>query len=66
MSRNMGGADRAVRLVVGLALVGWAWSSGAWWGWLGLIPIATALIGWCPAYVPFGWTTCRPRTPAGG
>ena len=58
MKSNMGGADRIVRVVVGVALVAWALTSGPIWAWIGVVPIATAAIGWCPLYVPFGIRTC--------
>ena len=57
MTLNMGGVDRLARAVIGLALVGWALSGGPIWAWIGVIPLATAATGWCPAYVPFGLST---------
>jgi Protein of unknown function (DUF2892) len=59
MTRNMGNVDRGLRAAVGLGLIaatvfGWV---GAW-GWIGLVPLATAFFGTCPAYLPFGWSTC--------
>jgi hypothetical protein len=59
MTKNMGMVDRAVRAVVGVALVALAATGtiGAW-GWIGVVPLATAAIGWCPAYAPFGISTC--------
>ena len=64
MSRNVGGIDRGLRIVVGAALVAWALVGQGdhhLWGWLGLVPLATGAIGWCPAYLPFGWKTCSAR-----
>ncbi len=64
MQRNVGGVDRGVRIIVGAALVLWALTTAGpyhWWGLAGLVPLVTGLVGWCPAYVPFGWKTCRPR-----
>jgi hypothetical protein len=58
MTVNMGGADRAVRAVVGVALVAWALWGGPVWAWIGVVPLATAALGWCPAYLPFGFSTC--------
>jgi hypothetical protein len=60
MKMNVGTLDRALRLIAGLALVtgslaGWI---GAW-GWIGLILVATGVVGICPAYLPFGLSTCR-------
>lgn len=57
---NVGTADRLVRAVVGVGLIGLVFVGPRTpWGWLGIIPLATAVIGWCPAYLPFGFTTCR-------
>ncbi len=60
MKANVGGVDRMARIGVGAALVVLA-ATGAVgvWGWLGLIPLATGLSGWCPAYLPFGLSTCK-------
>ena len=59
MIQNVGTLDRSLRVFAGLALIGahLAGYIGAW-GWLGLIPIATAYVGTCPAYLPFGLSTC--------
>ena len=59
MKMNMGGIDRTLRLVAGGALIGWGLISGNPWGFVGAIPVFTALIGWCPAYLPFGIKTCK-------
>ena len=63
MTRNVGGIDRALRILIGLALVGLAATAriGAW-GWLGLLPLATGLIGWCPPYAWLGINTCRTQS----
>ncbi|MFO1415398.1 MAG: DUF2892 domain-containing protein [Burkholderiales bacterium] len=60
MTSNVGGIDRVIRIVVGLALIA-ATLMGAIgaWGWIGVVPLATGLIRWCPAYLPFGMNTCR-------
>ena len=59
MKTNEGTIDRALRVIAGLALVGLAATGtiGAW-GWIGIVPIATGLIGWCPAYTLLGINTC--------
>lgn len=64
MTRNMGGADRIVRGVIGLAILAAGVPKGAWWGWLGLIPLVTAFVAWCPGYVPFRISTCGTKKPA--
>lgn len=60
MKSNVGGIDRMARIVAGVALIALA-ASGAvgMWGWIGVVPLATGLIGWCPAYMPFGISSCR-------
>ena len=60
MTANVGSADRVIRIVAGLALIaatlmGWI---GAW-GWIGVVAVATGLFRFCPAYLPFGLSTCR-------
>lgn len=62
MKSNVGGVDRILRIVIGLVLVGLAVTGTVgWWGWLGLVPLATGLIGWCPPYAIFGWNTCSTK-----
>ncbi len=62
MQANVGGIDRILRIVVGLALVAWAaLLEGPVWAWAGIVPLATGAIGWCPAYLPFGVKTCKTK-----
>lgn len=62
MSRNEGGWDRALRALLGVGLVGatLAGAIGAW-GWIGMVPLLTAAIGWCPLYTLLGVNTCGVR-----
>lgn len=62
MVKNVGSTDRVFRAAIGAALVSYAAATGVWWGWLGLIPLATAFTRWCPAYVPFKISTIK-KTP---
>lgn len=63
MKTNVGGIDRTVRIVLGLALLGlMATGNIGAWGWLGIVPIATGAIGWCPPYAIFGWSTCSTKS----
>jgi len=57
MKCNVGKTERIIRLVIGLGIVGAGVYIKSWWGAVGLIPILTAAIGWCPLYVPFGIST---------
>ncbi|MGB0695084.1 MAG: YgaP family membrane protein [Rhodospirillaceae bacterium] len=60
MTKNVGTIDRALRVIVGLALIALAATGTVGiWGYIGVVPIATAAIGWCPAYLPFGIKTCK-------
>ena len=59
MKLNVGGIDRIVRIVAGLALIGLTLTGNiGGWGWLGVVPLATGAIGWCPPYAIFGFNTC--------
>lgn len=57
---NVGSADRLIRIILGLVLIGLALSGqiGAW-GWIGIVPLATAFLKFCPAYAIFGLKTCQ-------
>jgi Protein of unknown function (DUF2892) len=59
MTQNVGGIDRILRIVIGLGLVGAA-ATGylSPWAYLGLVPLATGLMGWCPPYSLIGFSTC--------
>ncbi len=60
MNANVGGIDRVARIVAGVVLIalGGTGTVGVW-GWIGVVPLATGLSGWCPAYLPFGLSTCK-------
>ena len=61
MTRNIGTLDRLIRMALGLALLTFALAGEhvAWWGWLGLIPLATAFTGFCPLYHVLHLSTVR-------
>ncbi len=63
MTKNVGGIDRILRIAIGLVLVALAATGtvGAW-GWLGLLPLGTGLVGWCPPYGLLGINTCKTRS----
>ena len=59
MKANVGGIDKVLRVVVGVALIVWAAAlGGPVWAWIGVVPLATGLMGWCPAYTLLGIKTC--------
>jgi hypothetical protein len=60
MSTNVGGIERILRIVVGLALIAIVFVGPQTnWGWFGVIPLVTGLIGWCPPYALLGISTCK-------
>ena len=63
MKSNVGGIDRILRIVIGIVLIGLAATGtlGAW-GWIGVVPLATGVVGWCPPYAMFGISTCKSPT----
>lgn len=63
MVTNEGIADRVIRVVIGLILIGLA-VSGRWapWGWIGVLPLATGIIGYCGLYQLLGIKTCPVKT----
>ena len=59
MKSNVGGLDRILRIVAGLALIALTLTGQiGLWGWVGLVPLGTALLGFCPAYTLLGINTC--------
>jgi hypothetical protein len=62
LKTNVGSIDRIVRILVGLALIGLTLAGQiGLWGWLGVVPLATGLAGWCPPYALLGLSTCKTR-----
>jgi len=64
MNANVGGIDRGLRIVVGIAVLSLFFvleGGSRWWALVGVALLATGLIGWCPAYLPFRISTCKNR-----
>jgi len=60
MTKNAGTIDRTLRIVAGIALIALAATHTVGpWGWIGIVPLATGLLGWCPAYTLLGIKTCK-------
>ncbi|WP_090044149.1 DUF2892 domain-containing protein [Limnohabitans sp. 2KL-27] len=60
MTQNIGNIERVIRIVGGLVLIALAATGTVGvWGWLGLVPLATGLTGWCPPYSLLGINTCK-------
>ncbi|WP_419769012.1 MAG: DUF2892 domain-containing protein [Candidatus Marinarcus sp.] len=52
MQKNVGKIDKIIRIVIGVAIIAYGLIAQSWLGVIGLIPLGTALIGWCPLYCP--------------
>lgn len=62
MKTNEGNVDRVLRIVAGLGLIGLAATGQVgWWGYIGVVPLLTGAIGWCPLYTVLGINTCPAR-----
>ncbi len=67
MNKNIGGMDKILRIVAGIVLIGYAVAGPALgfdtgynvWGWVGIVPLGTALLNFCPLYSIFGIKTCK-------
>ena len=57
--KNVGAIDRTLRVIAGLAIGAAGIHFKSWWGLAGIVPLLTATLGMCPAYLPFGISTCR-------
>ncbi len=59
MKTNVGSIDRILRIVLGLALIALTLTGTIGvWGWIGVVPIATAAMGFCPLYTVLGFSSC--------
>jgi hypothetical protein len=59
MIANVGGTDRIIRLIAGVVIIAAGLYFKSWWGAIGVLPLLTALIRFCPGYLPFGISTCK-------
>ena len=59
MKKNVGSIDRAARAILGLVIVGLGFVFQSWWGAVGVVPLFTAAVGWCPPYAMLGFSTCK-------
>jgi len=61
MKSNMGNVDRIIRIVVGLIIIIWGFAVSSWWGLIGLIPLLTGLLNFCPLYKLLGISTNKSK-----
>ena len=59
MRSNVGRVERVIRVAAGLLLIGFGVGINSWWGWLGLLPLLTGIMGWCPVSSLLGISTSR-------
>jgi len=59
MKSNVGGTDRIIRVILGVGIIAIGIYFKSWLGVIGVVPILTAAMGWCPAYIPFGISSCQ-------
>ena len=64
MKQNVGSIERAIRVVAGAGIVSLAFvGPKSPWAYIGIVPILTGLVGWCPPYALFGFSTCKLAKP---
>lgn len=62
MTKNVGSTERTIRIIAGLVLIALVFVGPQTpWGWIGIVPLATGLLGWCPPYAIFGFSTCKTK-----
>jgi hypothetical protein len=62
LKNNVGSADRILRIILGLGLIALVFvGPRTAWGWVGLVPLLTGMLGTCPLYSILGWSTCSTR-----
>ena len=59
MKANVGSADKIIRIILGVAIIAAGFMYGSWLGAIGVIPILTAFMSFCPLYSIFGINTCK-------
>ena len=62
MKKNVGGIDKTIRIIIGLAVIGAGIYFQSWWGAIGFLPLLTGLIGWCPPYALLGFNSCKVKS----
>jgi len=66
MKKNEGTIDRVLRVVAGMGLLSYAVFGGSAWGYIGIVPLFTGLVGSCPLYSILGINTCGKCTESAG
>ena len=61
MQCNVGKTDRMIRIIAGLVIIVIGLVYQSWWGAIGIVPVLTGTLRWCPAYLPFKISTDKPN-----
>ncbi|MCA0447373.1 MAG: DUF2892 domain-containing protein [Bacteroidetes bacterium] len=61
MVKNVGSTDKVIRYILGVVIIAAGLFYQSWWGLVGLVPILTAVVGFCPAFLPFGISTVEKK-----
>ncbi len=62
MNKNVGSIDKNIRIILGIVILGLGYYYKSWFGIIGIVPLVTAFIGWCPAYAPFKFSTVKKKS----
>ncbi len=57
MKKNVGSVDKIIRIILGVVIIAYGVIESSWWGLIGLVPLLTAFMGFCPLYAPFKIST---------
>ena len=57
MKKNIGSVDKIIRIILGVVIIAYGVIESSWWGLVGLVPLLTAFMGFCPLYAPFKIST---------
>ncbi len=61
MKHNVGTTDKVIRVILGIVIIALGFYYKSWWGAVGIIPLLTGTIGWCPLYLPLGLSSCKTK-----
>ena len=61
MKKNMGSLDKNIRLILGIAILIIGYMYDSWWGLIGLVPIITSFMSFCPIYLPLKMSTIKSK-----
>jgi hypothetical protein len=59
MKANVGSSDKIIRIIAGVAAIGAGFYFQSWWGAVGVVPLGTGLLNFCPLYAMLGINTCK-------